>query len=341
MESANILPAAGIITLTYHRVNNTDTDPWNICVSPENFEAQIKFLNHNFNVISVPDLVKQVTTKRITKDSVCISFDDGYADNFIHAKPILERYNCPAAFFIASGFINQAKSFWWDELEIIFLHTKQLPACLCLIINNNEYNYCIEETELSEEQWKKHENWKWFENAPTSRCKVFLDIWTKLRSLELRKIRELVLTIRNWAAVNDFSFIDRAPMNKQQLKELSLHKLFTIGLHTHTHIDLTGKQKFVQQQEISTCKNYLSKLNIQANMLAYPYGRFDDNSIEAVTAFNLDACFTTKAGKIYTDSDLHKLNRWQVCNWDVTGLEKHLNTWMNDEQSAKDIIDSL
>src|ERR1700759_3055747 len=89
-----------IIVLMYHRVDKVDTNPWSICVSPENFEKQIRFLKQNFNIITVDELVIQLRSNTINQNAVCITFDDGYADNYIHAKPVLEKYNCPATFFI-------------------------------------------------------------------------------------------------------------------------------------------------------------------------------------------------------------------------------------------------
>ena len=121
-ETIHLLPASPkIIALLYHRIDTTETDPWNICVSPDRFEEQVKFLKDNFNVISTDELINQVTKRSIKNNSICLTFDDGYADNYVYVKPILEKYNCPATFFISTVFINQRPSSCWDELEFILL----------------------------------------------------------------------------------------------------------------------------------------------------------------------------------------------------------------------------
>ena len=101
----------------YHRIADSQADVWDIAVSPENLEEQLKFLKKKHSVILLKDLVKQVQNKWIKKNSVAITFDDGYADNFIIAKPLLEKYELPATFFIPSINIGQQKEFWRDELE--------------------------------------------------------------------------------------------------------------------------------------------------------------------------------------------------------------------------------
>ncbi len=111
---------ASVITLMYHRIEKVDTNPWGICISPQNFEKQICFLKENFNIITVDELVAAIASGNFTSNCVCITFDDGYANNYIHAKSILEKNNCPATFFIATASINQIKPFWWDVLEMFF-----------------------------------------------------------------------------------------------------------------------------------------------------------------------------------------------------------------------------
>lgn len=44
-----------------------------------------------------------------------ITFDDGYYNNAM-ARPILEEYRVPAAFFISTNHVRENKCFWWDAL---------------------------------------------------------------------------------------------------------------------------------------------------------------------------------------------------------------------------------
>ncbi|MFA5743032.1 MAG: polysaccharide deacetylase family protein [Candidatus Paceibacterota bacterium] len=85
--------------LMYHSIN--PNYPWS--VSPQNFEDQIKYLSSNYHIASLSDL------RGFADDSIAITFDDGYEDNFYYAFPILKKYNCPATFFICSDFIDKGK----------------------------------------------------------------------------------------------------------------------------------------------------------------------------------------------------------------------------------------
>lgn len=51
---------------------------------------------------------------RSSKPQVCITFDDGYLDNYAHAVPILERYQVPAAFFVSTGIVGTDRRFPHD-----------------------------------------------------------------------------------------------------------------------------------------------------------------------------------------------------------------------------------
>lgn len=82
----------------YHRVARVSFDPWELCVSPENFEQQLDVLSKRNKVIPLDELIDQLKKGRIFKNVVSITFDDGYIDNYTVAKPLLENFNLPATF---------------------------------------------------------------------------------------------------------------------------------------------------------------------------------------------------------------------------------------------------
>jgi len=103
------------LILLYHRVGavNKRLDPYSLTVSPENFSEHLRILK-NYNVISLSELIKRINDKNLNNNYVVITFDDGYADNLYIVKPLLEKFNIPATFFLTSGY--SGKYFWWDKL---------------------------------------------------------------------------------------------------------------------------------------------------------------------------------------------------------------------------------
>ncbi|MDQ6763315.1 MAG: polysaccharide deacetylase family protein [Bacteroidota bacterium] len=326
MQTQNLTPK--IITLMYHRIDDADADPWGICVSPENFEKQIESLKENFNVISVAEMVTQVCTRNITGNSVCVTFDDGYTDNYLHAKPVLEKYNCPATFFIATAFTNQSTGFWWDELEIIFLHIEKLPAYLSLEINHTACEYFLEASQITPHQLFLHKQWRWYEPPPTDRCKVFLDIWEKLSPLPYKKIKSVIDNVKQWAAQKIEITESRLPMNDQQIFALSNNHLFTIALHSDSHSDLSQIKKDCVVEEIQSCqKSIYMKYGVESSFLSYPFGRYNGDTIDAVEDLHLSACFTTEAIWTEADADFTRLGRFQVFNRNTETFKNQLDCW--------------
>ncbi len=113
------------VILMYHRVAVARHDPWGLAVDPERFEEQIAYLKHHRTPMSMDELVDRLRSKTLPANAVAVTFDDGYRDNLVNAKPVLARHGVPATLFLATGFIDQNTPFWWDELATMILASTQ------------------------------------------------------------------------------------------------------------------------------------------------------------------------------------------------------------------------
>lgn len=318
-----------IVVLMYHRIDIAETDPWGLCVSPENFEQHLQVLKSEFNVIGTEELLRQVSAARIIRNAVCITFDDGYADNFIHAKPLLQKYNCPATFFITTGLIGQQKQFWWDELGNMLLQTKQLPAFLSFKTGNEIFEHHLSEPLLTTEMRLLHKQWKYHEEPPTDRCELYLKIWERLVVLSYEEIITVMGTLKKWVSADLLEDKRSFPMNDFQLNQLKVDPLFSLGMHTITHPDLSTKKNLSQLKEIDGSKYALEKnYGIKTNMLAYPYGRYNQSTIDVVCRLKITACFTTDQETVNADTDMKMLGRFQAFNWKGEFFKNQISGWM-------------
>jgi peptidoglycan/xylan/chitin deacetylase (PgdA/CDA1 family) len=83
------------------------------------FEARMRFVKANFNVISLADGVAGLKRGRLPARALAITFDDGYRDNYDIAMPILVRLGLPAAFFVATGYLDGGRMFNDTVIEAV------------------------------------------------------------------------------------------------------------------------------------------------------------------------------------------------------------------------------
>ncbi|MCG3110742.1 MAG: polysaccharide deacetylase family protein [Candidatus Manganitrophus sp. SB1] len=102
--------------LCFHRVNNNEPHPDPLTVRVDVFDRLMQIVRREYNPISLQTLIERVKKgEPFEPNTVAITFDDGYKDNFLNAAPILKKYALPATFFVTSGYIDTERVFPWDE----------------------------------------------------------------------------------------------------------------------------------------------------------------------------------------------------------------------------------
>lgn len=115
--------SAWLPVLTFHRVHAPRPgylfDDGVIDASPTAFEQQIATLRRYFDPVSLADVLRFVDGGALPNNPVLVTFDDGYLDNHDVALPILQRHGVPAVFFIATHYIEERRTFWWDRVNYL------------------------------------------------------------------------------------------------------------------------------------------------------------------------------------------------------------------------------
>lgn len=321
------------IVLCYHRIANEEVDPWGLNVSVENFEQQLKLFNKKYDVVSVEQLVGKRASSQKKSGAVCITFDDGYTDNFFNAKKLLEKHHSSACFFISSGYIGKPQLFWWDELAQIFLTTPVLPETLDLTIGDRYLT--IDNTDgrlLTADQSRKLQRWQ-AKNAPIDkRSDLFLCLWDQIRQLRREDIESVIGQLRCWSGYNPATAdADVLPMSREQLLELAQNPLFTIGLHTVSHVALDNHPWEIQDAEIGENKKDLEAiLTKEVNIISFPYGRYNNTTLKVVKKHNLKASFTSEKKAVSLKTNYDCFGRFAVGNWTGAEMEQKLDRWFKE-----------
>lgn len=315
------------LVLMYHKIGNPPSDPWELAVSQENFEAHLQVLQKSYNVISSDELISQLQQNKIKNKSVALTFDDGLLNNYELARPLLQKYNIPATFFITDSNIGKNKPFWWDELEETILNSEKLPKKFDLNILGNRVEFSLNgESILTPAQKVKNRNFIAYE-PNSKRAELYYRLWEICSPLKIEDQHKIIAQIKDWAGTEIAMGTDIC-MTWKQVEDLSKSALFTIGGHTHSHPSLYDHSAEYQKREILDNKKLLeSKLGININSFAYPSGRYDDNTLKVINGSGYKGAFTTRLGTVKNKSDVGQINRYQVCNWDKDKFNTEIVKW--------------
>jgi peptidoglycan/xylan/chitin deacetylase (PgdA/CDA1 family) len=317
------------LVLMYHRIADETRDPWELAVSPEHFEQQLQALQDNYPLISVPQLVEQLNNKTIEEDAVCLSFDDGYSDNFGVANPLLQKFNVPATFFIPTKNLGAREPFWWDELEWILFDTNMLPGRFGGNINGQTIEMDLgDETVLSALLVERQNQWAWPQHPPTKRVALYFKLWENLKPLPYPQLQAAMKELRQWANASEFNKPALLPMTVSQLQEMASHPLFHIGIHTVSHPALSAHSFAVQKEELDVNQKELVGYGVAPiPVVAFPYGDYNETTLSVVKDLHLSAAFCTKETPVTNHSNITNLGRFQVKNWNKKEFEKRMLDW--------------
>jgi peptidoglycan/xylan/chitin deacetylase (PgdA/CDA1 family) len=119
------------LILMYHGVTRAAPRGLRNCegkhVGLERFVEQLRFVKEHRRVLPLEDLVSGVLAGRDLRNTVAITFDDGYENNVTQAAPALADLGVPATFFLATGYVDSDRWMWVDRLEFA-LHGTERPA---------------------------------------------------------------------------------------------------------------------------------------------------------------------------------------------------------------------
>jgi peptidoglycan/xylan/chitin deacetylase (PgdA/CDA1 family) len=109
----------------YHHVDNppprADAIRRDLSVLPDNFEKQLRYLREQgYEGITLHDLALHLTVgKPLPAKPIVLTFDDGYADAYTQAFPLLQHYGFVGTFFLISAPIDaQNPDFLsWDQVK--------------------------------------------------------------------------------------------------------------------------------------------------------------------------------------------------------------------------------
>lgn len=237
--------------MLYHRIARENSDPWSLCVTPEHFAEHLEVLQ-KFRRIPLT----AVDSSRFAlpgSPDVVITFDDGYSDNLTAAAPLLRRYDTPATFFIATGYIGAASGYWWDELEHIVFNSPHSAGMFNTIVDGHSLS------------------WSFAGDEP--RDESFRFLYHQLRPLAETSRRHLLDQLHKFARPIPSASGARRPMSLHELQNIAAEPLFEIGAHTVNHPLLAARPLHEQRAEIHESKAYLeSRLNRPIGSFSYPYG---------------------------------------------------------------------
>jgi peptidoglycan/xylan/chitin deacetylase (PgdA/CDA1 family) len=118
--------------LMYHSISERSDNClhplYPINTSPQVFKDQMDFLYRNhFTIISLDDVLEYLLRNAcLPSKPVVLTFDDGYADFYINALPIISRYNFHATTFLPTDYIKK-KRYHYNDHD--YLSWQDIQAC--------------------------------------------------------------------------------------------------------------------------------------------------------------------------------------------------------------------
>ncbi len=93
---------------------------------PDDFRRILAWLRrHDYEMLDMASLLRRLLGDGpALRRAVAFTLDDGYADQFEVAAPLLAEFDAPASVFLTTGFLDEKVWHWWDQVEYLCRQAK-------------------------------------------------------------------------------------------------------------------------------------------------------------------------------------------------------------------------
>lgn len=284
-------PRARLSILIFHRVLDAPDPLFPDEVDRRRFDEIAGWLARWFNVLPLGDAVQRLVAGTLPSRAAAITFDDGYADNWTNAVPILQRHGLSATFFIATGFLNGGRM--WNDTIIESVRRTNATT--------------LDLSQFGCGAWS-------IEGAEAKRAAIGR-LLTRVKHLPFSQRDEVVRFV---PAVCGVELPTDLMMTDDQVVQMVASGM-EVGAHTRSHPILTRLDDDLAAEEILASRKYLSTLlSRDIDLFAYPNGRqgddFDARHVRMVRELGFRAAVATNPGAATGEADLYRLPRFTP--WD-------------------------
>lgn len=246
---------------------------------PALLRFSLEFLRkHKFNLVTIDDIAHSVKTQTpLPAKSVAFTLDDGYFDQVDIATDIFSEFDCPATFYVTTGFVDSDLWFWSDKIQFIVenCNAQQLGQLSALFPK-------LPSDFKSKESFTSQVN----------------------EELKLCSLGEINRLINTAADMSGIAVPSVAPEKYRATSWADLRKVekrgMMVGAHTHSHPVLSREDDETSKNEIErSTLDVRKQLQAPSKVFCYPVGRLQDfkqREVDCVKRLGYIAGVTSEPG---------------------------------------------
>lgn len=286
-----------VLIFTYHRIF-----PGNH-IDPNIFEHQIELIKKHFVPVSLDDAVSIIRgTLSTDKTAAVITFDDGWADNFVYAYPILKKHNIKATIFISTSFISNREEtrlnlddYWEGRAKMRDLLQCKDSTLTIIEFSKNQYS----DQFLTWQEIYAMNPVVQVESHGHTHSYQFI-------SKKIASYRQNPTPRQQWILLSG-SQVDSESIIYESGSALAFKRYYekTDSFETDTEYNNRVKNELsTSKREIFTHTGHATKY------LAWPYGEYNAKSLHIAGNAEFGTCLTTQQGYNGSQTDLHRIKRF-------------------------------
>lgn len=272
-------------------------------IDQKKFIQIIKKIKKKYNLLNANNFYEKCISKKLKKNDVCLTFDDGLKCQYDIAYPILKKMKIKAFFFLYSSAINKP-----SNLEII-----RDFRFRCFNDINDFYTefFNLFENLYYRIDFKSHTYKNYLKNYRFYSLNDRIYRYLRDKILDEKEYLKIIFKMMRKKKYNKFNYSKKLIMSKSNIKKI-INNGNLIGLHSHSHIvDLTEKNYNYQLKEYKLNLNFLYKnFKIRCNAVSYPFGRYNRDTLKIMTKIGV------KVGFLSTENFKKKKTKLEISRMD-------------------------